>query len=167
MYICTHTHIHTHIHAIKKQWFVYGDSRCIMFWVFSWSSVLRENGLWNVALFWCWMFMCLLFTFSLITKTCWLFYFQVVQGLMLVVGTVGFKIVVSKLFSVADDVSTSVPSVMSWMFLSGKANGLDQQMDHLTNTFFNNTRQYNIQFLNKIIFFKYRTREIKALETNK
>ena len=57
--------------------------------------------------------MCLLFTFSLNAKTCWLFYFQVVQGLMLVVGTVGFKIVVSKLFSVADDVSTSVPSVMS------------------------------------------------------
>ena len=29
------------------------------------------------------------------------------------------------------------------------------------------TRQYNIQIFNKIIFFKYRTREIKATETNK
>ena len=32
---------------------------------------------------------------------------------------------------------------------------------------FNKTRQYNIQMLHKIIFIKYRTRQIKATETNK
>ena len=32
---------------------------------------------------------------------------------------------------------------------------------------FNKTVQYYIQIFNKIIFFKYRTREIKAIETNK
>ena len=31
---------------------------------------------------------------------------------------------------------------------------------------FKKTRQYNIQLFDKIIFFKYRTREIKATETN-
>ena len=29
---------------------------------------------------------------------------------------------------------------------------------------FNETRQYNIQMFNKIIFLKYRTKEIKAIE---
>ena len=32
---------------------------------------------------------------------------------------------------------------------------------------FNETRQYNIHIFNKIIFLKYRTRQIKARETNK
>ena len=32
---------------------------------------------------------------------------------------------------------------------------------------FNKTRQYNIKIFNKIIFFKYRTRELKTTETNK
>ena len=32
---------------------------------------------------------------------------------------------------------------------------------------FNKTRQYNIQIFDKIIFFKYRTRQIKTIETNK
>ena len=32
---------------------------------------------------------------------------------------------------------------------------------------FNKTVQYYIQIFNKIIFFKYRTREIKAIEKNK
>ena len=32
---------------------------------------------------------------------------------------------------------------------------------------FNKTRQYNIQIFDKIIFFKYRTRQIKTTETNK
>ena len=31
----------------------------------------------------------------------------------------------------------------------------------------NNTRQYNIQIFYKYIFFKYRTRQIKATETKK
>ena len=30
---------------------------------------------------------------------------------------------------------------------------------------FNKTRQYNIQMFDKIIFFKYRTRQIKTTET--
>ena len=32
---------------------------------------------------------------------------------------------------------------------------------------FNKTRQYNIQIFNKIILFKYRTRQIRTTETNK
>ena len=32
---------------------------------------------------------------------------------------------------------------------------------------FNETRQYNIHIFDKIIFFKYRIRQIKATETNK
>ena len=32
---------------------------------------------------------------------------------------------------------------------------------------FNKTTQYNIQIVNKIIFFKYKTRQIKTTETNK
>ena len=32
---------------------------------------------------------------------------------------------------------------------------------------FNKTRKYKIQIYNKKYFFKYRTREIKATETNK
>ena len=32
---------------------------------------------------------------------------------------------------------------------------------------FNKTRQYNIQNIDKIFFFKYRTRQIKTRETNK
>ena len=31
---------------------------------------------------------------------------------------------------------------------------------------FNETRQYSIKIFNKIIFFKYRTRQVKATETN-
>ena len=31
---------------------------------------------------------------------------------------------------------------------------------------FNKTRQYNIQVFNKKLVFKYRTRQIKATETN-
>ena len=31
---------------------------------------------------------------------------------------------------------------------------------------FNKTTYYNIQFFNKVIFFKYRTRKIKASERN-
>ena len=31
---------------------------------------------------------------------------------------------------------------------------------------FNKTRQYNIKHFNKILFFKCRTRQIKATETN-
>ena len=34
-------------------------------------------------------------------------------------------------------------------------------------TLFNKTRQYNIHILNKIFFFKYRTRQLKTTETNK
>ena len=34
-------------------------------------------------------------------------------------------------------------------------------------TLFNKTKQYNIQIFDKNIFFKYRTRQIKATETNK
>ena len=34
-------------------------------------------------------------------------------------------------------------------------------------TLFNKTRQYNIHIFDKLIFFRYRTREIKATETNK
>ena len=34
-------------------------------------------------------------------------------------------------------------------------------------TLFNETRQYNIQMFDKTIFLKYRTRQIKATETNK
>ena len=37
----------------------------------------------------------------------------------------------------------------------------------LKRTLFNQTRQYNIQVLDKIIFFKYMTRRIKTTETNK
>ena len=33
-------------------------------------------------------------------------------------------------------------------------------------TLFNKTRQYNIQMFDKIIFFKYKTRQIKPIETN-
>ena len=32
---------------------------------------------------------------------------------------------------------------------------------------FNETRQYNQQIFNKIIFLNYRTKQIKATETNK
>ena len=32
---------------------------------------------------------------------------------------------------------------------------------------FNKTRQYNIHIFNKIIFFSYRTKQIKTTETNK
>ena len=32
---------------------------------------------------------------------------------------------------------------------------------------FNKTRQYNMQIFNKIIFFKFRTRQLKAMEISK
>ena len=44
---------------------------------------------------------------------------------------------------------------------------IDQNKQGLKKKLFNTTRQYNIQIFYKIINFKYRTRQIKATETNK
>ena len=43
---------------------------------------------------------------------------------------------------------------------------IDRNKQVLKRTLFNETRQYNIHIFNKIIFLKYRTRHIKATETN-
>ena len=60
-----------------------------------------------------------------------------------------------------------IPFINLYFFLLFLFSPKRTKQTRLKRTLFSTTRQYNTYIFNKIIFFKYRSRQIKATETNK